>query len=184
VKFAVPVGLSSIRPTQTVRVLRRRRQPTTQKYLNLDQFKRSMLESRVVKEVLMKKGRVSSVTFTYDKQEYTAIITPKRITLSRPSDRATINGNGKKLVAEYNKKTGKSKWYVEHCCGAQGFGVGPDSGNDLCYACDTPGAKMEPSPENIGAVMVHGKYSPELAKLIHPGIIEYCEKMDSQFKHI
>ena len=83
-----------------------------------------MLETKVITEVLIKQGEVASLTSTFNENEYVATITPQKIALSQ-------NGHRRKTrVAEYNRGTENSQWYLSHCCGAQGFGLDID---DKCH---------------------------------------------------
>jgi hypothetical protein len=134
-----------------------------------------MLETKVITEVLIKQGEVASLTFTSNENEYVATITPQKITLSQNGHRRETR------VAEYNRETKNSQWYLSHCCGAQGFGLDID---DKCHACVTPGSKLEATPENIGVVMTYGRYTPELSEVLSSGIIEYCQKLETQIRGV
>jgi hypothetical protein len=134
-----------------------------------------MLETKVIKRVSIEKGKVASLTFVHNKNEYTVKITPKNVILSQSSDRGEIP------VAEYSPKTGKSRWYLSHSCGAQGFGLGLD---DKCYACDVHDSKLDVTPKNMGIIMTSGQYTSELFEVLSSGVIDYCQKLETLIKSV
>jgi hypothetical protein len=121
---------------------------------------------------VLRKGTVSSVIFYHDEKKYTARISEDEIILFREDacDNAAF-------IAEHERKTGKTLWSIGHCCGTSGFGRGID---DVCYACNTDGQKMEATPKNKSKLAVYGGYTPELAKIIPGEVLGYCKKLEGQ----
>ena len=135
-----------------------------------------MLEAKAIDEVSIKKGKVNSLTFLFknklsEREKYTAKISPEKITL-----RGIGTLGGIYSVAEYDKKTGKTSWYLDHRCGAKGFGL--ESG-DVCYGCSSPNQMMEETSDNKHILMTSGEYTEELSKVLSSGINEYCQKLET-----
>jgi hypothetical protein len=78
-----------------------------------------MLETKL-NEIIIKKGKITSIDFNINDESYTATITPSKIDIES--------------ICVYNRTTKKIKWYFHHCCGMQGFD--PYLG-DSCPACES-----------------------------------------------
>lgn len=85
-----------------------------------------MSANQVLEEIVIKKGRVTSMKFKYNNVYYKAAITPSQIDVS--SERGGI--------CVYNRTSEEIQWYYEHCCGLSGFGL---HWSDTCPACKTKG---------------------------------------------
>lgn len=129
-----------------------------------------------IEEVVLRMGKVASVIFSHDGKKYTARISEDEIILFRAD--AYDNAS---FVAKHELNTGKTLWGIHHCCGASGFGMGM---NDVCYACETPGQKMEATPGNVSKLRVFGNYTPELAKIVPGEIVGYYKKLEEHMSRM
>jgi len=78
-----------------------------------------------LEKVVIVKNRVSKINISYEDGSYEIKIN---------NDTLKILGNGfHKEGGEYNKIKDEITWYLRHCCGSQGFGMGVD---DSCASCD------------------------------------------------
>jgi hypothetical protein len=78
-----------------------------------------------VKRVVIEEGNVTEVIFSYNvfrDKEYVAKISNEEINVLD--------------VINYNRYRDEATWYLDHDCGAQGFGMGAE---DVCDACSFNG---------------------------------------------
>ncbi|MBR9683146.1 hypothetical protein GOV03_01245 [Candidatus Woesearchaeota archaeon] len=86
-----------------------------------------MLEDIVVKKLVMEEGKVTALEFSHAKKDYEVIVSSSGMEI------ALKKLSGLKRNAHYDRETTVLTYFPEHCCGAQGFGMGL---SDSCPACD------------------------------------------------
>jgi hypothetical protein len=108
--------------------------------------------------------RICSLDFRVDGTIYTANISDNIVKLKHRNGRD---------VAEADLNTGKSYWYIEHCCNEPEFGFLKD---DKCEACDTIDSRLEANRENLATIIVDGHYSKKLEEILLKHIPEYLRE--------
>jgi hypothetical protein len=126
-------------------------------------------ENSIVYSYTIVRGNLTLLDFIFKDAMYTAKISTDKISIQQK--------NNDSNVAELYLKTGKSLWYIDHCCGAQGFGTGLD---DVCMACQTPDGKLEATTENKGTIIINGKYSKEMEEILTNKIIAYKNRLENK----
>lgn len=134
-----------------------------------------MLKKEDIQEIHFEDGRVTKLRFSRNitpelERTYVAEVSPDKIILGK----VEMNYRDPIFVAEYDRTTGKSIWGLRHCCGASGFG---QEASDKCYACDTPGQRLEATPQNMTIVSVYTQYR-ELLGVLSTEIPETCRKLE------
>jgi hypothetical protein len=112
-----------------------------------------MLETKLINEIIIKKGKITSIDFNINDESYTATIASSKIDISRL-------GFGPERVCVYNRATKKIKWYFHHCCGMRGFD--PYLG-DRCPACES---KTELTDDASLSFLSYESMEPDFSKLI------------------
>ena len=132
-----------------------------------------MLEDKI-REVILTPKRVSSMVFSHNNVRYRANVSSSRIVLSK---NASKDGTP---VAEYDLKTGKDSWYLDHNCHNKYF----KENASICHACETPESKLEATPENIEILATNSKYTPELSEILCHEVIKYVKKYELCLKNV
>ncbi|MGV8141961.1 MAG: hypothetical protein ACP5NW_05970 [Candidatus Woesearchaeota archaeon] len=130
-----------------------------------------------VNAIFFDKDEISEVLFEYDAKEYSARFSKKGISLMN-----AIDGRHDGLVAELDSVKNKAYWYIDHCCGASGFGLRPD---DMCIACKTPSGKIEEATGNYGILLIDGRgYSRGLSEILHKNLFDFKKRYESGFRKL
>jgi hypothetical protein len=127
-----------------------------------------MLETKLINEIIIKKGKITSIGFNTNEESYTATIASSKIDISR-------HGFGPESVCVYNRRTKETKWYFHHCCGLQGFD--PYLG-DRCPACESKTGLTDDASELFFSYESTG---PNFNKLITQ-LDQYCESLEKLIK--
>lgn len=81
-----------------------------------------------LEKVVLGKNGISKINISHEDGSYEVKINNEAL---------KISGSGfHKEGGEYNRIEDETTWYLRHCCGASGFGMGID---DSCASCDNNG---------------------------------------------
>jgi hypothetical protein len=134
---------------------------------------KEIAEGFPVEGISLNDGKLVAIDFSNNSSQYHAIMFNDSIML--------YGGENKTPLAELYFMKGKTFWFLNHCCGASGFGVGHNSINDICHACESP--RLEENSENYSILMVDGRsYSKELSDLLTNEILAYKSRFEKAMK--
>jgi hypothetical protein len=122
-----------------------------------------MLETKLINEIIIRKGKIKAIDFNTNGEKYTATITSSKIDISTWLD--------SEEVCVYHRRTKEIKWYFDHCCGLQGFN--PFLG-DRCLACESRTGLTDDASESF---LSYESKEPNFGKLITQ-LDKYCENLE------
>lgn len=130
-----------------------------------------MLETKIISEIIIRKGKIASIDFKTKGENYTATVTSSKIDISTAGAWSLYGPD----VCVYYKATKKIKWYFHHCCGLQGFD--PFLG-DKCPVCESKTGLTDDASERF---LSYESEKPGFIKLITQ-LADYCENLEKLIK--